>query len=72
MEGWCDDEGAEVTVHLRNGIPEGIYTTFDIGVTNPLEDTESLSAGVRTVRVAVMQLSAAGCGKSQKCSQIYA
>lgn len=50
MEGWCDEGGAaEATLRIKKGIANGVYTTFDIGVTNPLKDTESLSAGPRSL-----------------------
>lgn len=45
ITGNCNSRGAVVRVQLRNALPNGLYTIWDIGVTHPLKKREALSIG---------------------------
>lgn len=41
MTGYCKEDGTSaVAVQIRNGLPNGIYTLWDVSVLNPLTDNE--------------------------------
>eukprot|EP00178_Gracilaria_changii_P019040 TRINITY_DN55465_c0_g1_i1.p2 TRINITY_DN55465_c0_g1~~TRINITY_DN55465_c0_g1_i1.p2 ORF type:complete len:356 (+),score=54.41 TRINITY_DN55465_c0_g1_i1:1972-3039(+) len=43
--GKCFNNSAKVKIVVRNALPNGLYTLWDVGVTNPLTEDEGLSAG---------------------------
>lgn len=42
ISGRCEGGGASVTVRLRNGLPNALYTMLDIGVNDALTDKEAV------------------------------
>ncbi|KAI0559262.1 hypothetical protein FGB62_160g06 [Gracilaria domingensis] len=43
--GKCFNDSAKVKVFVKNALPNGLYTLWDVGVTDPLTPEEGLSAG---------------------------
>lgn len=45
ISGSCNKNGARVRVQIKNGLPNGVYTMWDVGVRNSVTDQEAISAG---------------------------